>query len=280
MTAVRLDGREVAEHVKTTLLEAISQLSYKPAIHFIRVGDDPASISYVRGKDRMATSLGVTSKVHALPEDTSQAEVETLVAELNHDPDVDGILVQLPLPNHLNDQQILVKIDPAKDVDGLHPVNIGRLWAGQDGLFPCTPRGLIAILKHYNIDVLGKRAMIVGRSNLVGKPAAALLLRGHATVTLAHSRTQNLPELCQQADILVAAVGKPGMITADMVKPGAAVLDVGLTRVDGAIKGDVHEDVWDVAGHLTPMPGGTGRMTVAMLMDNTYRAATMRRAVS
>jgi methylenetetrahydrofolate dehydrogenase (NADP+)/methenyltetrahydrofolate cyclohydrolase len=277
MTAIKLDGREVSGAVRTRLAEAIKKLDFVPAIHFVRVGENPASVSYVRGKERLAASLGVASRVHVLPEDTSQAAVLAVVQDLNADDDVDGILVQLPLPNHLDPDPVLQAIDPAKDVDGLHPINVGRLWAGQDGLFPCTPLGLIAILKYYDIAIEGKNVVIVGRSNLVGKPAAALFLREHATVTVAHSRTRDLVDLCQRADILVAAVGSPAMITPDMVKAGAAVLDVGLSRVAGVIQGDVHPDVWDKAGYLTPMPGGTGRMTTAMLMENTYRAALGRR---
>lgn len=277
MTAVKLDGLEVSDAVRARLAAAINDLDFVPALHFVRVGEDPASVSYVRSKERLATSLGVASHVHVLSEDTSQATVVGLVKDLNADADIDGILVQLPLPKHLNPDPVLLAIDPAKDVDGLHPINVGRLWAGQDGLFPCTPMGLIAMLKHYNIAIEGQNVVIVGRSNLVGKPAAALFLREHATVTVAHSRTRNLTKVCQQADILVSAVGSPAMITADMVKPGAAVLDVGLTRVDGVIQGDVHPDVWEVAAYLTPMPGGTGRMTTAMLMENTYRAALGRR---
>jgi len=277
MTAIKLDGREVSEAVRNRLASAISDLDFVPALHFVRVGENPASVSYVRSKERLAASLGVASHVHVLPADASQAAVMNTVQHLNTEADVDGILVQLPLPDHLDSAPVLQAIDPAKDVDGLHPINVGRLWAGQDGLFPCTPLGLIAILKYYDIAIESKNVVIVGRSNLVGKPAAALFLREHATVTVAHSRTMDLAGLCQQADILVSAVGSPAMITPDVVKAGAAVLDVGLTRVNGAIQGDVHPDVWDKAGYLTPMPGGTGRMTTAMLMENTYRAALGRR---
>jgi len=277
MTAVKLDGRDVADAVRTRLAAAIAALDFVPALHFVRVGENPASVSYVRGKERLAASLGVASQVHVLPEDASQAAVMNIVQTLNADDAVDGILVQLPLPDHLNPDPLLAAIDPAKDVDGLHPINVGRLWGGQDGLFPCTPLGLIAILKHYDLAIEGQHVVIVGRSNLVGKPATALFLREHGTVTVAHSRTRDLAGVCKQADILVAAVGSPAMITPAMVKVGAAVLDVGLTRVDGAIQGDIHPDVWEVAGYLTPMPGGTGRMTTAMLMENTYRAALSRR---
>jgi methylenetetrahydrofolate dehydrogenase (NADP+)/methenyltetrahydrofolate cyclohydrolase len=277
MTAVKLDGREVSDVVRARLAEAIQALDFVPALHFVRVGENPASVSYVRGKERLAGSLGVDSHVHVLPEDASQATVMGILQDLNAADNVDGILVQLPLPDQLNAAPLLQAIDPAKDVDGLHPINVGRLWTGQDGLFPCTPLGLIAILKYYKIAIEGQNVVIVGRSNLVGKPAAALFLREHGTVTLAHSRTRDLAVVCQQADILVSAVGSPAMITPNMVKTGAAVLDVGLTRVEGVIQGDVHPDVWDVAGHLTPMPGGTGRMTTAMLMENTYRAALVRR---
>ena len=207
MTAIKLDGREVSEAVRNRLASAISDLDFVPALHFVRVGENPASVSYVRSKERLAASLGVASHVHVLPADTSQAAVMNTVQHLNTEADVDGILVQLPLPDHLDSAPVLQAIDPAKDVDGLHPINVGRLWAGQDGLFPCTPLGLIAILKYYDIAIESKNVVIVGRSNLVGKPAAALFLREHATVTVAHSRTMDLAGLCQQADILVSAVG-------------------------------------------------------------------------
>lgn len=277
MSATLLMGREVSAALAAELTKRLEALSYQPQVVFVRVGDDPASMSYVRGKDRLAQRIGMRSAIHALPEEATQAELEQLLKQLNQDDEVDGILLQLPLPAHLSAQPLLELIDPAKDVDGFHPINVGRLWTGQQALLPCTPAGLIRILDHYGLPIEGKHVVIVGRSNLVGKPAAALFLRRNATVTVAHSKTQHLPSLTKEADILVAAVGRPGLIRADMVKPGAVVLDVGLTRVEGKIQGDVHPEVAEVAAYLTPMPGGTGPMTVAMLMQNTYDAAIRRR---
>lgn len=277
MAATLLKGREVSAAVTQDLAAKIRDLSFTPAVAFIRIGDDPASVSYVRSKDRMAASLGVRSQVFALPADTSQDALLELIADLNARPDLDGILVQLPLPDHFEVRDVLEAIDPDKDVDGLHVRNAGRLWRGEAGLFPCTPLGLIRILDYYELPIEGRHVVIVGRSNLVGKPAAALFLRRHATVSLAHSRTRDLAGLTAQADILVAAAGRAGMIQPEMVKPDAVVLDVGITRVDGKLTGDVHPEVEKVASHLTPMPGGTGPMTVAMLMHNTYRAALLRR---
>lgn len=277
MAATLLKGREVSAAVTQDLAAKIRDLSFTPAVAFIRIGDDPASVSYVRSKDRMAASLGVRSQVFALPADTSQDALLELIADLNARPDLDGILVQLPLPDHFEVRDVLEAIDPDKDVDGLHVRNAGRLWRGEAGLFPCTPLGLIRILDYYELPIEGRHVVIVGRSNLVGKPAAALFLRRHATVSLAHSRTRDLAGLTAQADILVAAAGRAGMITPEMVKPGAVVLDVGITRVDGKLTGDVHPEVEKVASYLTPMPGGTGPMTVAMLMHNTYHAALLRR---
>ena len=276
-SATLLNGREVSDSVTQSLKETLQILSYKPQLVVVRVGEDPASVSYVRGKDRTAKKLGLSSRVEVLPEETPQDELMALIAELNADEEVDGILVQDPLPSHLDIKPVQEAIDPAKDVDGFHPVNVGRLWSGQKALVPCTPAGMIRIMDHYDLPIEGKHAVIIGRSNLVGKPAAALFLQRNATVSLAHSRTQDLPSLVRQADIIVAAVGRQALVTPEMVKPGAVVLDVGITRVDGKLKGDVHPGVAEVAGYLTPMPGGTGPMTVAMLMQNTFDAAAMRR---
>lgn len=276
-SATLLNGREVSDSVTQSLKKTLEGLSYQPQLVVVRVGEDPASVSYVRGKDRTAKKLGLSSRVEVLPESTQQDELMALIADLNHDDEVDGILVQDPLPSHLDIKPVQEAIDPAKDVDGFHPVNVGRLWSGQKALVPCTPAGMIRIMDHYKLPIEGKHAVIIGRSNLVGKPAAALFLQRNATVSLAHSRTQDLPGLVKQADIIVAAVGRQGLVTPEMVKPGAVVLDVGITRVDGKLKGDVHPDVAEVAGYLTPMPGGTGPMTVAMLMQNTFDAAAMRR---
>lgn len=280
MAAERLDGSAVAAAVVESLRERIETLSYVPKLVFVRVGDDPASTYYVKSKGRLAAKVGLRTETIVLDASSTQAELENVVRRLNADPEVDGILVQLPLPDTgFDERKVLDLIDPAKDVDGLHPVNVGRLWSGQAGLVPATPMGVIELLDRYQIALEGKRALVIGRSNLVGKPVAALLLRRNATVTLAHSRTRDLAEAARQADVLVAAVGVPWLITPDMVKPGAAVLDVGVSRVDGSIRGDVHPDVGEVAGYLTPMPGGTGPMTVAMVISNTVTAAALRRSV-
>ncbi len=277
MAAQRLDGKVVSAAVVERLARAVGALPFAPKLVFVRVGEDPASTYYVRSKARMAKRVGVLSETHALRKSTTQTELEALVERLNRDPEVDGILVQLPLPGPLDALAVLDRIDPEKDVDGLHPVNVGRLWSGREALVPATPLGLLALLDHYRIPIEGRHAVVIGRSNLVGRPAAALLQRRHATVTMAHSRTRELGSVTRTADIVVAAAGRARMLTPDMVKPGAAVLDVGMTREDGAIVGDVDPEVADVAGYLTPMPGGTGLMTVAMVIDTTVAAARRRR---
>jgi methylenetetrahydrofolate dehydrogenase (NADP+)/methenyltetrahydrofolate cyclohydrolase len=260
------------------LQETVAALSFTPKLVFVRVGEDPASAYYVRSKTRMAKRVGVESETHVLAADAGQAELEALIRSLNQDAGVDGILLQLPLPDGLAAQPVLDLIDPDKDVDGLHPVNVGRLWTGRPALAPATPRGLLALLDHYEVAIEGRHVVIVGRSNLVGRPAAALFQHRNATVTMAHSRTRDLAGVVRQGDIVVAAAGRARMITAAMVKPGAAVLDVGMTREDEGIVGDVASDVAGVAGHLTPMPGGTGLMTVAMVIDTTVEAARRRRS--
>ncbi|HLV13507.1 MAG TPA: bifunctional 5,10-methylenetetrahydrofolate dehydrogenase/5,10-methenyltetrahydrofolate cyclohydrolase [Trueperaceae bacterium] len=276
MSAVLMDGKAASEEVVGALQVRVGELPFTPRLTFVRVGDDPASAYYVRSKERMARRVGVASETRVLPEGTSQAELLAIVAELNSDPEVDGLLVQLPAPG-VDEATVLAAIDPDKDVDGLHPLNVGRLWTGRPGLRPATPSGVIALADRYGVELEGARAVVVGRSNLVGKPLAAMLLERNATVTLAHSRTRDLAAVCRDADVLVAAVGRPGLVTADMVKPGAAVFDVGLSRVDGKVVGDVSPDVAAVAGWLTPMPGGTGLMTVAMVVANTVEAAVRRR---
>ena len=277
MPAQLLKGKPVADAVKEELSAKIADLSFVPGLRFVRVGEDPASMSYVRGKQKMAESIGLDAQTHELPEETTQEALLALIEELNNDDNVDGILVQLPVPDHIDDTVVLEAINPEKDVDGFHPENVGRLWTGQESLLPCTPAGLIRIMDHYELPIQGQHVVIVGRSNIVGKPAAAVFLARSATVTIAHSRTRDLPALTRQADVIVAAVGIAGFIKADMVKEGVVALDVGLTRIDGKIVGDIHPDVAEKASHLTPMPGGTGRMTVAMLMENTYNAAVRRR---
>jgi len=273
---LRLAGRPVADAVLERVRSGVAQLERPPRLCFVRVGDDPASVSYVRSKEKAAQRTGIVADTTVLPGRTRQEDLEELLTRLSADDAVDGILLQLPLPEGLDSTAALACIAPDKDVDGLHPVNVGRLWNGEDGLFPCTALGLIELLDHYGIGIGGREAVIVGRSQLVGKPAAALFLRRNATVTLAHSKTKDLAGVVRRADIVVAAVGVPGLIKEQMVRPGAAVLDVGLTRVDGKIRGDVSPDVARVAAALTPMPGGTGLLTVAMLLVNTVTAATRR----
>lgn len=279
MTARVLAGPPVAAALLAEVQAQAAALPVVPNLVIVRVGEDPASVSYVRGKARKAAEVGLRSDVHALPEHTTAPDLLALIARLNADPDVHGILVQLPLPSHLNEDEVLLAIDPRKDVDGLHPMNVGRLWTGRPGLAPCTPAGIMRMLGHYGLPVAGQRVVIVGRSVLVGRPLAALMLNAHATVTVAHSRTRNLGDLTRQADLLVVAVGHAHLITPDMVRPGAVVIDVGINRVDGPdgagrLTGDVHPDVAGVAGALTPVPGGVGPMTVAQLLANTVLAAT------
>ncbi len=276
--AVRLDGKLLASELIERLRADVAALPYVPKLSFVRVGDDPASASYVRSKERLAGRAGVASESFELGADTSERELLELVGRLNDDDGVDGILVQLPLPPAIDPRRVLDTIDPRKDVDGLHPRNVGLLWSGRDGLVPATPLGVVELLDRYGVGIAGKEAVIIGRSELVGKPLAALMLRRNATVTVAHSRTQDLAAVTRRADILVAAAGSPRLVTPEMVRPGAAVIDIGLTRVDGRIVGDVDHAVESVAGWLTPMPGGTGPMTVVMVIVNTLTAARMRRA--
>ncbi len=271
-----MDGKAASEELVAALQVRVAALPFTPRLTFVRVGDDPASAYYVRSKERVARRVGVESETRVLPDGTTQDELLALVDELNRDPEVDGVLVQLPAPG-VDELAVLEAIDPAKDVDGLHPLNVGRLWTGRPGPRPATPLGVAALADRYGVPLAGARAVVVGRSSLVGKPLAAMLLERDATVTLAHSRTLDLAALCREADVLVVAVGRPALVTREMVKPGAAVFDVGLSRVDGKVVGDVSPDVAEVAGWLTPMPGGTGLMTVAMVVANTVDAAVSRR---
>ena len=276
-----LDGREVAKAVKGEVAEAVAELDYRPGLATVLVGDDPASHTYVKGKRRDAEQVGIESIHHELPDSVTQEELLSLIASLNQQVDVDGILVQLPLPGDLDGEGAVEAIDPAKDVDGLHPFSLGKLVLGRPGLRPCTPSGVMRILAHYDIATSGARAVIVGRSFLVGRPLAMILSeRGvDSTVSVAHSRTTDLAGVTREADILVAAAGSPGLIGADHVKPGAVVIDVGVNRTDDGLVGDVDFDsVVDVAGAITPVPGGVGPMTRAMLLSNTLRAAEARRA--
>lgn len=271
-SAKRLAGKPVANQLANDLRAQIAALPTPPKLVFLRVGNDPASAYYVRSKERFATKVGITNKTIVLPEGTTTSEVVARITALNNDPEVAGILLQLPVPG-VDSAVALASIAPEKDVDGLTPASAGKLWLGEPGLRPATPLGVITLLRHYNIAMEGQHAVIIGRSNLVGKPLAALLLEQNATVTIAHSRTNNLPDVARSADILIAAVGVPYMVEASWVKPGATVVDVGVSRVDGELRGDVHPDVWNVAGAVTPMPGGTGLLTVASVIANTVRAA-------
>lgn len=280
MSARIIDGKESARRVKDEVAEAVSALDYQPGLATVLVGDDPASHTYVRGKRSDAEEVGIRSIHHELPGDVTQADLETLIEELNADDDVDGILVQLPLPGGLDSERVVSSIDPAKDVDGLHPHNMGLLVLGRPGLRPCTPSGVMRMLADNDVVVAGQTAVVIGRSFLVGRPLALMMAsKGiDATVTMAHSRTPKLAEVTRGADILVAAIGVPRMVTAEYVKPGAAVIDVGVNRVEDGLAGDVDFDtVREVAGSITPVPGGVGPMTRAMLLANTLVAAKARR---
>jgi methylenetetrahydrofolate dehydrogenase (NADP+)/methenyltetrahydrofolate cyclohydrolase len=245
----------------------------------VLAGDDPASHVYISSKHKAATEAGIDARDIRLPADTSEEDVLALVASLNEDPEVDGILVQLPLPSHMDETKVTYAVSPAKDVDGFHPVNAGNLYLGTPIHVPATPSGCMELLRAYGVDPAGKEAVVIGRSEIVGRPMAMLLLHAHATITICHSRTADLASHVRGADIVVAAVGRPGIVTADMVKPGAACLDVGLTRTDEGIRGDIDPGVEEVAGFLTPMPGGTGPMTIAMLLASTLKAARYRRGL-
>ncbi len=275
-----LDGRKYADLAldeAAAKVEALKKKGVTPGLAVILVGDDPASQTYVRSKGKACDRVGIYSRTLILAEDTTQAELEKLIMELNRDTQIDGILLQLPLPPHLDEQHALSCIAPEKDVDGFHALNAGRLMLSLEGVQPCTPKGILYMLRQGGIPIDGAHAVVVGRSNIVGKPTALLLLKENATVTLCHSHTPDLKEQTRQADILVAAVGKPQLITADMVKPGAAVIDVGINRVNGRLVGDVDfAGVSAVAGAISPVPGGVGLMTVAMLMDNVVSLAAAR----
>jgi methylenetetrahydrofolate dehydrogenase (NADP+) / methenyltetrahydrofolate cyclohydrolase len=278
-TAKLLDGKSLAEKIYHQLTVSITESQPKigrpPGLAVLMVGDNPASAAYVRNKEKACAKVGIASFGKHFPTNTSLGELEEVIAALNHDPRVDGILVQLPLPKHLDAVTLLHQIHPDKDADGLHPVNLGRLVRGEAGLRSCTPAGVMQLLAEYKIPLAGKQAVVVGRSILVGKPMALMLLAADATVTIAHSRSHNLKAITQNADILIAAAGLPGLITPEMVKPGAVVVDVGMNRVTDAngksrLVGDVHlEAIAGVAEFLTPVPGGVGPMTVAMLLQNT-----------
>ncbi len=279
MSAQLIDGKVVAKAVKEEVrsrVEALKARGIRPGLATVLVGNDPASHVYVRNKQRTCEELGMHSVGHELPATTSQADLLALIDRLNRDPAIHGILVQLPLPKPLRSEPILYAVSPDKDVDGLHPVNVGKLMMGEPRFVPCTPAGVMAMLDYYKLPIEGKTAVVVGRSNLVGKPAAMLLLHRHATVTICHSKTPDLAAVCRRADILVAAMGKARFIRGEMVKEGAVVIDVGINRQpDGKLVGDVDfEAVVAKASWITPVPGGVGPMTIAMLMQNTMLAAT------
>lgn len=277
-----IEGKAIAKQVRGEVARRVGQFRQKhgraPALHVVLAGDDPASAVYVRNKEKFAKEVGLDGKVHRLDASVPEEDLLGLVRRLNDDPTVDGVLVQFPVPKQIRQNEVLRTIDPAKDVDGLHAANVGRLWSGQPGLVPCTPRGCMRLLDEIEAPLEGRRAVVVGRSNLVGKPVAGLLLARHATVTIAHSRTQDLARRCREADVLIAAVGRAKMIGADWVKPGAVVIDVGMNRDEnGKLCGDVDfAEVEPVAGAITPVPGGVGPMTIAMLLENTLLAAEGR----
>lgn len=292
-----IDGKALSSTLRERVAAAVSEIKSKggfvPNLTVVLAGDNPASQVYVRNKSRQTEEVGMKSVTHRLPAEVSETDLLSLIQGLNEDRSCNGILVQLPLPDHIDEQKVLKAIDPNKDVDGFHLINIGQLWTGADSLVPCTPYGCITMIKHTLGDLSGKSAVVVGRSNIVGKPMAALLIREHCTVTIAHSRTQDLPARCREADILIAAVGRPEMIRGDWVKPGATVIDVGINRIeapelgtkeDGTPKtrlvGDVaFAEAKTVAGAITPVPGGVGPMTIACLLRNTVIAASRQNAL-
>ena len=278
--AVRIDGKMVSAKIRENLKSEITAYTEKygsrPGLAVVLVGDDPASAVYVRNKHRACEEVGIRSEVHVLPKETTEEELLTLLSAMNLDPAIHGILVQLPLPKHISEERVINTISPDKDVDAFHPSNAGKLLLGQYRFLPCTPAGVMELLRAYDISVAGKECVVVGRSNIVGKPQALLLLEENGTVTVCHSKTKNLAEVTRRADILVAAVGKARFITADMVKDGAVVIDVGINRLpDGKLCGDVDYDVVEgKASYITPVPGGVGPMTITMLLINTLCAAT------
>ena len=272
-----IDGKKISQEIKDEVKEEVAQLKAEGkdiALAVIQVGADPASSVYVRNKKRACEYVGIESVSYELPEETTQEELMAIVDKCNKDPKINGILVQLPLPKHLDEDEVLLAIDPKKDVDGFHPVSVGNMVIGEKGFLPCTPAGVIQLLKRSGVEIDGKECVVVGRSNIVGKPVALLCLQKNATVTIAHSKTKNLKEVCQRADVLIAAVGRAKMINSDYVKEGAVVLDVGINRDENnKLCGDVDfEDVKDKVYAITPVPGGIGPMTITMLLQNTLEA--------
>jgi len=303
MAAIILDGNKIAGEIRAEVaseVKAMTTAGVRPGLAVVLVGHNPASEVYVRGKVKSSGEVGIYSEQHTPPETVSTEELLELIAELNRREEIDGILVQLPLPPHVDAKKVLLAVDPAKDVDGFHPMNVGFLSTQRPGLVPCTPAGIMEILRRSQIPIAGQEAVVVGRSDIVGKPTAMLLINNNATVTVCHSKTRDLPGVCRRADILVAAIGRAGMVTREFVKPGATVIDVGMNQVTdraeferlfagnakreetfrtrgSTLVGDVHPHVAEVAGALTPVPGGVGPLTIAMLMANTVRAAKLRR---
>ncbi len=271
--AIVLDGKATRDEIFVDLKQRVAKLAEAgrtPGLGTVLVGDDPGSQAYVRGKHADCAKVGINSIRRDLPADITQAQLDETIDELNANPDCTGYIVQLPLPRHLDENAALERIDPAKDADGLHPTNLGRLVLGKDAPLPCTPRGIVHLLRRFDVPIAGAHVVVIGRGVTVGRPMGLLLTRRseNATVTLCHTGTRDLPALTRQADIIIAAVGVPHMVTADMVKPGAAVVDVGVSRVDGKLTGDVAPDVWEVAGHVSPNPGGVGPLTRAFLLTN------------
>lgn len=274
MTAEIIDGKQLAAQIRNTLKDKVSKLSQSPKLAVIMVGDNPASTIYVRSKEKACTEIGITAQTYHLTKEITDDELIDLINILNKDNETNGILVQLPLPKHLDEKKILNTITPLKDVDGFHPQNLGLLIQKSPNTFlPCTPKGIIRLIKNVKENISGLNAVIIGRSQIVGIPTAHLLLNENCTVTVTHSKTKNLPEICRQADILVAAIGKEEFITKDYIKPGAIVIDVGINRTENGLKGDIcFDDAYKIASYLTPVPGGVGPMTIAMLLENTYEA--------
>ena len=270
-----IDGKSISTAIKDELKREVAENNIKATLAVIQVGNDPASSVYVGNKKKACEYIGIGSASYELPEETTEDELLKLIDDLNEDDSINGILVQLPVPKHIDDRKIIERISPLKDVDGFHPESVGNLCIGRDGFVSCTPAGIIELMRRSGISIEGKECVVIGRSNIVGKPMALLLLANNGTVTVCHSRTRNLKEICKRADILVAAVGKPKMINRDYIKEGAVVIDVGIHRMDnGKLCGDVdYEDVSDIVSAITPVPGGVGPMTIAMLMVNCVKAA-------
>ena len=306
MPATILDGNKIAAEIRAEVAaeaKALTEAGMRPGLAVVLVGHNPASEIYVRGKVKSSEEVGIYSEKHTPPETATTADLLALVEDLNRRDEIDGILVQLPLPRQVDSKKVLLAVDPAKDVDGFHPMNVGFLSTQRPGLVPCTPGGIMEMLRRSNIAVAGQEAVVVGRSDIVGKPMAMLLLNANATVTVCHSKTRDLPGVCRRADILVAAIGRAGMITRDFVRPGATVIDVGMNKITdrtdferyfkgnekreqafakngSTLVGDVHPEVAEIAGAITPVPGGVGPLTIAMLMSNTVRAAKLRRGAT